>query len=160
MAKCISRLTAIAALVVSAGGSLFECAPAQAAVFSVGNGFGAPFGGSVCADVAGGNLSTPTKVQAWQCLAGPNQQFEFYGSTIFALGGQRCLDVWLGGTTPGTTVDSYSCNGTGAQQWYYYRGQIVNLQSGLCLDATNMLNGTQLIINSCSSSSSQQWQIK
>jgi hypothetical protein len=149
MANCISRLTAIAALVVSAGGSLFECAPAQAAVFSVGNAFRAPFGGSVCADVSGGNLFSPTKVQAWTCLAGPNQQFEFFGSTIFALGGQRCLDVLAGGRTSGTTVDSAVCNGTGAQQWYYSRGQIVNSQSGLCLDATNMQNGTQLVINLC-----------
>jgi alpha-galactosidase len=98
---------------------------------------------------------------AWDCHAGPNQQYEFSGLTIYALGGQRCLDVYFGGTAPGTKVESYPCNGAGAQRWYYYNGLIVNTNSGLCLDAGSGANGTQLIINNCSSTApGQQWQIK
>ena len=145
-----------------AGASLlaFDSSPTKAAVVSVGGGFGPPFGGFTCGDVAGGNIASGTKVQAWDCLAGPNQQFEFYGPTIYTLGGQRCLDVVGAGTAPGTNVWSYTCNGTVAQQWTYDNGQIRYPHGGLCLDAGNMGNGTQLHVNTCNGSNSQTWQIK
>jgi Ricin-type beta-trefoil lectin domain len=145
-----------------AGASLlaFNSSPIKAAVVSVGGGFGPPFGGFTCADVDGGNITPGTKVQAWDCLAGPNQQFEFYGPTIYTLGGQRCLDVVGAGTAPGTNVWSYTCNGTVAQQWTYDNGQIRYPHGGLCLDAGNLGNGTQLHVNTCNGSNSQTWQIK
>jgi hypothetical protein len=103
-------------------------------------------------------------VQAFGCLAGPNQQFEIYsnpnGGPIYTLGGQRCLDVVGSGTAPGTPVDSYTCNGTAAQWWWYYEGEIVYPNGLLCLDAENMDNTTQLIVNTCNGSNSQQWQFK
>jgi hypothetical protein len=72
--------------------SLFGSLPANTAVLSVGpaNGTG---GGFVCADVRGGNIAIPTPVEAYDCHAGPNQQYEFNGRTIYALGGLRCLDI-------------------------------------------------------------------
>jgi hypothetical protein len=143
-----------------AGLLAFNASPTEAAVLSVGGGFGPPFGGLTCADVTGGSFTPGVKVQAWDCLAGPNQQFEFYGQTIYTVGGQRCLDVLGAGTAAGTTVDSAACNGTAAQQFYYDNGQIVYPHAGLCLDAGNMNNGTKLIVNSCNGISSQQWQIK
>ncbi len=138
----------------------FEGLPTEAAVLSAGGGFGPPFGGFTCADVAGGNIASGTTVQAWDCLAGPNQQFEFYGETIYTVGGQRCLDVVGAGTAPGTRVWSYTCNGTVAQKWTYVNGAIGYPNAGLCLDAGNMANGTQLIVNTCNGSNSQSWQIK
>jgi Ricin-type beta-trefoil lectin domain len=156
------KATAFAALL---GGSmaLFGSPAARAAVLTTGGGpgsVGPSFGGTVCADVAGGSLNPGTKVQAWNCNAAPNQQFEFYGRTIYTVGAQRCLDVLDDNTSPGTAVDSYLCNGTGAQVWYYINGQIVNYDSGLCLDATTAATGTQLVMNDCNGASSQQWQIK
>jgi hypothetical protein len=157
-------LTAAAVAMTGAGLLAFDASPTEAAVLSVGGGFGPPFGGLTCADVSGGSLSfsgtTGTKVQAWDCLAGPNQQFEFYGLTVFTVGGQRCLDVHLAGTAPGTPVQSYPCNGTVAQQWYYFKGEIFYPHGGLCLDAGNMANGTQLTVKVCNHSNSQFWQIK
>jgi hypothetical protein len=66
---------------------------------------GGVFGGEGCADVQGGSLANSTPVNAYNCTAAPNQQFEFSGQTIYALGGQTCLDH--NGFTPGTPVDSY-----------------------------------------------------
>ena len=152
------RATVFAAM---AGGSiaLFGSLPARAAVLSVGSSNGS-FGGLVCADVRGGSLTVPTTVQAYDCNAAPNQQFEFNGFTIYTVGGQRCLDVQNAGTAAGTPVQSYSCNGTAAQIWYYYNGEIYNPNSGKCLDATNMANLTQLVINPCDGATSENWQIK
>ena len=153
-------LTAAAVAMTGVGLLALDASPTAAAVLSVGAGYGPPFGGLTCADVAGGSLTPGIKVQAWDCLAGPNQQFEFYGQTIYTVGGQRCLDVLGAGTAPGTRVDSYVCNGTVAQKFYYYNGEVIYLHGGLCLDAGNMSNGTQLIVNICNGSNSQSWQIK
>ena len=153
-------LAAAAVAMTGAGLQAFDASPTEAAVLSVGGGV-APFGGATCADVNLGSLTSGVKVQAWDCLAGPNQQFEFYGQTIYTVGGQRCLDVLGAGTASGTTVDSATCNGTAAQQFYYDNGHIVYTHApGLCLDAGNMNNGTQLVVNYCNDSNSQQWQIK
>jgi len=99
-------------------------------------------------------------VQAYDCQAAPDEQFEWVDYTIFTLGAQRCLDVFADNTSPGAKVDSAICNGTGAQVWYYDNGQIVNAHSGLCLDATNMANETQLVMNNCNGGTSQNWQLK
>jgi hypothetical protein len=152
---------AAATVAISAAGLLpFEGSQTEAAILSVGGGFGAPFGGFTCADVAGANIAPGTTVQAWDCLGGPNQQFEFYGLTVYTVGGQRCLDVVDAGTAPGTKVQSFICNGTVAQQWTYANGAILYPFAGLCLDAGGMANGTQLIVNVCNASNSQFWEIK
>jgi hypothetical protein len=165
-----------AAAIVMTGACLFTLGTshAEAFILSAGAGLGAPYGGGVCADVRGGNLAPGTPVQAFQCLAGPNQQFEIYGTTIYTMGGHMCLDVVGRGTAPGTPVDSDTCNGTPAQVWTELNGMIVypyanvNDSATLCLDAGNMNNGTQLVVNPCNfdstsqgyQSNSQQWQIK
>jgi hypothetical protein len=73
--------------------SLLGASPARAAVLSFGNFPGGVFGGEGCADVQGGSLANSTPVNAYNCTAAPNQQFEFSGDTIYAMGGQTCLDV-------------------------------------------------------------------
>jgi hypothetical protein len=161
MFVCNKRwIFAAAAVAISA--AAFEGSPTEAAILSVGQAYGPPFGGSTCADVRGGNIAPKTTVQAWDCLGGPNQQFEFYGSTIYTMGGQNCLDVFAAGQFPGTPVSSFTCNGTVAQQWTYDNGAI-RYPHGLpplCLDAGDMTNGRQLIVNICNGSASQFWEIK
>jgi Ricin-type beta-trefoil lectin domain len=146
-----------------AGGlmSLLGSSAAVAAVLSFGTFPGGVFGGQNCADVQAASRAASTPVNAFNCTAGPNQQFEFSGKTIYALGGQTCLDVASPNSMPtaGTLVDSYPCNGGPNQQWTYKAGEIINA-SGLCLAATTGGNGTQLIVNTCSGAASQQWQIK
>jgi hypothetical protein len=150
---------------VSSSIALLGTLPARAAVLSVGPS-NPPAGSTVCADVSeppltnGTCLSPGNPVDAFDCNAGPNQQFQIIGVTIYTEGGQLCLDVKGGGTAPGTPVDSYTCKGTPNQQWYYYDGEIISLNGAdLCLDASAGLT-KQLEINTCNGSSSQNWQIK
>jgi hypothetical protein len=156
--------TAAVFTAVVGGAILLLGAPTpQAAVLTTGaagHPANPPFGGYVCADVRGGSLSAGVPIQAWDCHAGPNQQFEFNSLTIYALGAQACVDVSGGGTAAGTPVQLWPCNGTAAQQWYYYNGEIYNPHSGKCLDAQDMVNGRQLVINSCDAATGENWQIK
>src|ERR1700749_4336653 len=75
--------------------ALLGAAPAPPARVSFVNVPGGVFGGENCADVQGGSLANGTPVDAYNCTAAPNQQFEFSGYTIYALGGHRCLAVEL-----------------------------------------------------------------
>lgn len=139
------RLPAIAAALVFCG--IFR---ANAAMVSSGDGYGFPYGSSVCADVAGGSTNPGTHIQSWPCHGGPNQQFAFERQQIFAMGGTLCLDVVGASTFPGTAAQVYGCNGTVAQNWEYSNfGQILYLNGYLCLDATSQASGTQLIVNNC-----------
>jgi hypothetical protein len=158
--SCLLKAALLTAL-VSGLMSLLGSSPARAAVLSFGNFPGNVFGGDNCADVRGGSLANGTPVDAFNCTAAPNQQFEFNGKTIYALGGQTCLDVASPNSMPtaGTLVDSFPCNGGPNQQWTYSNGEIINA-SGLCLDATSGGPGKQLVVNTCDGSANQQWQIK
>ena len=140
----------------------------KSAVLSVGPTTGS-FGGYVCADVTNGSLAPGTPVQAYDCNAEPNQQFEFNGNTIYALGGQRCLGV--SSIVPGAPVQSQTCNGSAAQLWYNFAGAIYSLSgingaNTLCLDATTAgkRKRTQLVINPCGFTPpfppNQNWQFK
>ena len=167
--KRSSRPLKAALLTALAGGlmTLLGASPARAAVLSFGNFPGGVFGGEGCADVQGGSLNPSTPVNAYNCTAAPNQQFEFSEQTIYALGGQTCLDIASPNSSPaaGDLVDSYPCNGGSNQQWLYNiyntgNGEIVSSDSALCLDATTGTNGTQLVVNNCNDAPSQQWQLK
>jgi hypothetical protein len=141
--------------------ALFGPRSARAFVLSVGptSGF---FGGYTCADVVNGSLTVNELVQAYDCNAAPNQQYEFNGFTIYALGGQRCLDV-PGFANGSLVVRSNLCNGSTTQRWYMGIGEIVNQGTDKCLDATKMTNGTPLVVSDCLSPKipiSQRWQVK
>jgi Ricin-type beta-trefoil lectin domain len=174
---------ALLTVLVSGSMSLLGSSPALAAVLSFGNIPGNVFGGQNCADVQAGTLANGTPVNAFNCTAAPNQQFELSGLgnnnavTIFALGGQACLDVAspTESPTPGTKVDIYICNGGNNQRWLYSAGQIMLAPPiapiasssapliSLCLDGAGVPNGgfTQLVVNLCDpTKASQQWQIK
>jgi hypothetical protein len=171
--SCKSNLRlAVFALLTYSSLSLLRAAPAGAFVLSVGPTSG-PFGGYICADVRNGSLAPGTPVQAYDCNAEPNQQFEWNGSTIYTMGGQRCLealvppDVLTGGPEPPPyPVVSDICNGSPDQTWplfFVFPGGSLSWNDfGFCLDATNMANGTQLVLNDCATNatSSQQWQLK
>jgi hypothetical protein len=171
----------------------FHGSPTNAAVVTVGP----PENVSnvVCMDVRYNSTAAGTPVIAYDCLAGPEQQFVFAGpdcltqtsftactqypknvppgTTIYTVPSNlvptesassfNCLDVSGAGTANGTPIISNPCNGGVNQQFIYNNGQIVvytSINSPKCLDATDMANFTQIIINDCTSSASQQWQIK
>ena len=84
-------------------------------------------GGDVCASANPLMPVTPTvfPIQADNCHAGPNQRFDFLGSTIYTNSGQRCMSA-------GAT-NSF-CDGSTNQQFYYSNGLIVSVETGQCLD--------------------------
>ncbi len=159
------KTAAVLAALASGSISLLGASSGNAAVLSVGPS-NAPYGAYQCADVRGASLTNLTPIQAYDCHAGANQQYQLIytggvGMTIYALGAQRCVDVTGAGKAAGTLVESYPCNGTVAQKWYYWQGELYNPNSAMCLDAGNIDNGTQLRIEPCNlSKSSQNWQIK
>ena len=186
--------TAAAGVIAGVGLLTSDASPINAAVFSVGP----PENGVTnlaCMNVRYNSTAAGAPVIAYDCHAGPEQQFEFAGpdcvtqtsfsactqypnnvppgTTIYTVPRNpvptesasyfNCLDVSGAGTANGTPVISYPCNGGVNQQFIYENGQIVvytSINSPKCLDATDMANFTQIIINDCTSSASQQWQIK
>jgi hypothetical protein len=122
----------------------------------------------VCAAVEGGSSTPGTPVIAYSCSGGFDQQWNYLEGQFIGGIADLCLDVADNGTTPGTLVDYYTCHGSQNQQWTIEAGQngttaIVGVQSGLCLDSSGGPSeggGTQLIINTCSGSTSQNWNVR
>ena len=110
------------------------------------------FGGDVCASANPLMPVTPTgfPMDAENCHVGPNQRFDFLGSTIYTNSGQRCMSA-------GAT-NSF-CDGSTDQQFYYINGLIVSLETGQCLDV-NVAQSNTLFFANCNESDTQQWQIK
>jgi hypothetical protein len=143
-------------LAVSAG-------PAQALDLQINS--TAPY---ICAAVEGGSITNGTPVIAYSCSGAFDQEWNYLEGQLIGGTGDKCLDVAGNGTAPGTLVDYYTCHGSQNQQWRIEAGQnsttaIVGVQSGLCLDSSGGPSeggGTQLIINTCSGATSQNWNVR
>ena len=144
--------------------------PAKAAVLQINS--SAPY---VCAAVEGGETANGTPVLAYSCSGAPDQQWNYVAGQFYGLGTANgnftCLDVKGAGTSPGTLVDLYKCNGGQNQQWKIINGADIGLpastlirsnQSNLCLDSAGPSagGGKQLVINDCSGTTSQNWNIR
>ncbi len=135
--------------------------PASAAVLTQGTASGSS-GGSTCLDVAFANIAPGTRVGPVICNAGPAEQVSWNRATIYTIGGQRCLDTEGSSTSSGAAVVSNICDSKATtQQWNYHYGQIVNLGAKQCLDTSGAVGGgSQLHVEPCNGSLSQNWQIK
>jgi hypothetical protein len=135
--------------------------PASAAILTQGSASGSA-GGSTCLDVAYDNIAAGTRVGPVTCNAGPAEQVSWNYVTVYTMGGQRCLDTAGGSTSSGVAIVSNTCNAKAStQQWYYYFGQVVNIGAGECLDTGGAVNGgSQLHLEPCNGSVTQNWQIK
>ena len=120
------------------------------------------FGGHVCASANPLMPATPRDfhINAADCRVGPNQRFDFAGSTIYTNSGQRCMSLTAFGVTPGLVNDF--CTGSTDQQFYYTNGLIVAVKTGQCLDRTlaSPEAASVLYFANCNESDTQQWQIK
>jgi hypothetical protein len=162
------RIFTAAAIAITGVGLLaFDASPTEAAVFAVG-----PVTGSVaantCMDVAANNPAAGTPVIAFPCHAGPNQQFQFDGTSIYTMAAQLCLGAEPAGTPasgqPLALLFSEVCNGSVGQQFSYQNGQIVSAltippSTPLCLVG---VAGSQLTLEPCGGSdeADEQWEIK
>ncbi len=83
-------------------------------------------------------------------------------STITAQNSQKCLDISGYSTKPGLSVEQWSCNGGSNQSFSFVpvtggHYQLQPQHDKLCLDIAS--NGVQVIQNTCSSSTTQQWSL-
>ena len=83
----------------------------------------------------------------------------------------KCIDVIGYSTVPGTALQQWTCSDTTNQLWtievfgYTNVGgeifKLINVGSGLCLDLAQQsnTNGIRVVQNTCSGSTTQQWQL-
>ncbi|GAA5178927.1 hypothetical protein GCM10023322_07260 [Rugosimonospora acidiphila] len=134
--------------------TLPSAVPASAAVRLVS---GVP--SNLCANDSGGKATDGNPIQIWTCNGTSAQTFSVKSDGTIRVAGV-CVDVKASGKTPDTPVQAHSCNGTGAQQWLVRPdGTLLNPESGLCLTDpfAATLNGTQLVISTCSAAADQTW---
>ena len=111
----------------------------------------------MCLDDSGDLAADKTKIDIWSCNGSAAQAWQTQADGTVRING-KCLDVASGAKTGDSPVDLFSCNGTPAQEWRLVPEgsgvMLVNPGSGMCLadptDAT--VNGTQLVINPCTTS--------
>jgi hypothetical protein len=161
------RILLPAGFAVAVGLLPLTSSPTSAAVFSVGPPSGSFVNESVCMDVEGNNPAPGTPVIAFECHAGPNQQFQLAGETIYALAGQRCLAALPTASPFSFTIVSDVCGNPASLRRfdYFINGQIEVIGAppgtvAICIDAGNMQNFTQLTGTVCSFGDTQDWQIK
>lgn len=120
-----------------------------------------------CVAVNGGKTANGTAVIAYSCSGGPEDQWNYVFGQLQGIGSAdgtyKCLDVKGQGTTAGTLVDLWSCTSHPNQQWEIEGGAIIGVQSQMCLDSSGgpkVGGGTQLVINTCTGVSSQNWTVR
>lgn len=75
--------------------------------------------GGMCLDMQGGGNANGTRVLAWGCNGGRNQQWYVDGSSIRSRQNGKCLDVEGGNIRPGTRVIMFDCHGARNQRWFW-----------------------------------------
>jgi len=130
--------------------------PAHAAQLQVnGN---APY---ACASVQGGTTANGTPVLLYSCGDAPPQQWNYVDGQLQGIGTANGLTTCLEatGSTSGSKVVISACSGGQNQQWYFQVNNVVVVQGNLCLDSSPGLDN-QLVVNSCSSATSQNWNVR
>ena len=85
-----------------------------------------------CLDVAGGDPTSGTPIQLWDCNGFDPQKWSYDGVTIRGLAG-KCVDVQWSNSASGAPIQLWDCNGTDAQKWTY-DGSLFRGLGGKCLD--------------------------
>jgi Ricin-type beta-trefoil lectin domain len=92
------------------------------------------------------------------------------GTDIHLNNGYQCVEVAGGFTKAGTEIRSWDCWGGFNQQWNIFHGQIFGIGSEVngqgvppknvtCMDITRSSVGSKVVLNPCTGSASQQWEI-
>jgi Ricin-type beta-trefoil lectin domain/GDSL-like Lipase/Acylhydrolase family len=116
-----------------------------------------------CVDGKGYNSRNSTMQQNHACHGGRNQGFWYDAqqqSLHSELSHDRCLDVRGGSIASGTEVTVYNCHGGVNQNWVFVGNQVKPAaNTALCLAFDSPLFGgvPRLRLQSCSSSTRQQW---
>ncbi|MCA1991362.1 MAG: ricin-type beta-trefoil lectin domain protein [Coleofasciculus sp. S288] len=115
--------------------------------------------GNRCLDVSGGNTTSGTQIQMWDCNGTAAQQWSFTDGVLRGIGG-KCLDVSGGNTANGTKIQLWDCNGTTAQKWSFVKDSVFLGIGDKCLDVSggNTANGTKVQLWYCNNTAAQSWQ--
>jgi hypothetical protein len=119
-----------------------------------------------CLDADEGTIGAPgTKMQLWDCVAGPGNQNWLFAAdgTIRNIQNGQCLDAdtnTIG--SYGTKVQLWPCNGGSNQRWTIAAdGSIHNAYNQWCLDADGgaaiRTNGTPIQLWGCNHAYNQRW---
>ncbi len=128
-----------------------------------------------CAAVQGSKTANGTPVIAYSCSGAFNDEWNLNKGQIQGLGTvsgtSKCLTS--AGTTAGSLVELSTCvSGSSTQEWWLFSGAsdgcasctlIFSGKTGLCLDSSggpSTGGGTQLIIDDCTASASQNWTVR
>ena len=104
-------------------------------------------------------------VEVSECLGETDQEWTVEANgTIEANANSLCLDTQGQATASGTPIVLAACEGASTQVWTGKVQQdnsyhLINEGSGLCLDAPSNAYNTQLEIQTCGSSSNQEWRL-
>jgi|HubBroStandDraft_4_1064222.scaffolds.fasta_scaffold33320_4 alpha-glucosidase len=128
-----------------------------------------------CAAVEGSKTANGTPVISYSCSGGFNDEWNMSEGQIQGIGTvsgtSKCLTAT--GTTTGSLVELSKCiGGSSTQEWWLVSGAsddcpsctlIFAARTGLCLDSSggpSTGGGTQLIIDDCTASASQNWIVR
>jgi hypothetical protein len=131
----------------------------------------------VCFSVDGSLTANGTQVLSYSCAEGPAESWYFESGEIVGLGtnGTKTKCLTAGGTTSGSLVEISTCNGGAKQKWLMAPGARVGGSSSadviaitfgntnLCVDSAGgqpLGGGTQLLLNTCTGVSSQNWIVR
>jgi hypothetical protein len=114
-----------------------------------------------CASVQGGITTNGTPVILYSCGDGPPQQWNYNNGQLTGIGtangASTCMEAT--GTTAGSPVQLFACNGSQSQQWRFQANNVISLSGNLCLDSSPGLFNP-LVVNTCSSASTQNWIVR
>ena len=135
--------TAAAGVIAGVGLLTSDASPINAAIFTVG-----PPDDLVCMNVRYNSTAAGTPVIAFDCLAGPEQQFEFAGPDCVTHTSFSACEQYPKNVPPGTTIYTVPSNPPTASASYFN-----------CLDVegAGTANGTPVISNPCNGSVNQQF---
>lgn len=124
-----------------------------------------------CASVGSSTNGSP--VISYSCDGAPSQLWNYVNGEIYGLGSEGTKDKCLTtvAATAGSLVELNKCTGTAEQQWFILDwflsdGSITNaigIGGALCLDNSGgppSGGGTQLVVNPCNGSASQNWNVR
>lgn len=126
----------------------------------------------LCAAVEGSKTANGTPVIAFSCSGAFNDEWNYVNYQIYGIGTANGATTCLTAASlaMGALVELSDCTGSTTQNWAVVSGStyglpasytlVVEAAIGLCLDSAGgpkTGGGTQLIINTCAATSSQNW---
>ncbi|MGH3159260.1 MAG: ricin-type beta-trefoil lectin domain protein, partial [Streptosporangiaceae bacterium] len=118
------------------------------------------YAAGLCLADPGGDTKNGRQLWVWNCDGGVNQAWIPPASPVQSGVTGMCVDDNHDITTNGNKVQVWDCNNTGAQRWTSEPDETLRL-GGKCLTVTgsSMLDGATVVLDTCGTTTNQQWVI-